>query len=74
MSHIQRTHQQNKTKKVRQNDWVCSLCNNYNYSFRVSCKLSFYSGNRCHIQLRNNNINKDLQDSRNFTKLAEHLE
>ena len=36
-------------------DWVCSLCKNYNYSFRVKCKYSIYLGNRCHIQSRDTN-------------------
>ena len=46
------------TKKGRKNkpvDWVCMLCTNYNYSFRVLCKVLSNLGNRCHIQSRDLN-------------------
>ena len=74
MTHIHKPHMQNKAKKVKHNDWICSLCNNYNYSFRVSCSSSIYSGNRCHIQSRNNNICKDMHVNAKLANFIHYLD
>ena len=29
-----------KNKKVKHNDWICEICSNYNYSFRVQCNFN----------------------------------
>ena len=44
-----------KGTRPRYNDWICTLCFNYNYSFRLECKFIFDVGNRCHMQLRSQN-------------------
>lgn len=31
------THPNPKPKKTKHDDWVCTLCKNYNYSFRAQC-------------------------------------
>ena len=39
MSHCNKKNSSLATpKKTKYNDWTCSLCQNYNYSFRVICK------------------------------------
>lgn len=58
--------QQSKPRynKYRHNDWICNICNNYNYSFRQECIQLYYVGNRCHTVPRKitynvlHNINK----------------
>lgn len=44
-----------KGARPRYNDWICTLCFNYNYSFRLECKFISDVGNRCHMQLRSQN-------------------
>ena len=44
-----------KAQTNREGDWICQVCSNYNYSFRLKCNWNTNAGNRCQVQSKVNN-------------------